>query len=116
MAVQPPPPPGKLVAAYLRTCDLPVTLLAVPPPKYFDADVSIASFSLHASRFSARRAVNICVERADVEFGAFQLQRWHGTGRELGQRASSFYSKTLERQLPALVTAASVGGNHVVSP
>lgn len=113
-SVQPPVDVGTL-AAYLEVCPLPVKLSVVPPPKHFDADVSIDAFTLHAARLSACRGINISLEKVDVHLEGFDTKRWHGTVGDLAKCISSFYLRALESQLPALVAALSVGGNHIVA-
>mmetsp|Transcript_177959 Transcript_177959/g.564768 ORF Transcript_177959/g.564768 Transcript_177959/m.564768 type:complete len:1067 (+) Transcript_177959:56-3256(+) len=115
IAAMEPAPDEADVGEHLAKCTLPVTLLLLAPPRLWELDVSIAQFSLLAIRFETKSTIGVVVEQADIMFEEFSEPQWRGTSDKLVARLGEFYSQALGNHLPALLTAASIGGSSVVS-
>jgi len=66
-------------------------------------------------RFETKSTIGVVVEQADIMFEEFSEPQWRGTSDKLVARLGEFYSQALGNHLPALLTAASIGGSSVVS-
>lgn len=113
LGVVPAPAAEVDLASALKVCQVPVTLIMQRRPPFLLADVTLAPFTLQASRFTARRAVEVAVVEAQIDFAGFELQAWRGTCRQLGDRVAQFYYRELMRELPWLMTAVSISGREL---
>merc|ERR1712218_320334 len=111
------PPPSQNegdsgLSEHLAACCSPITVLLWPPYTQLVANVSIGSFVLCASRFSAE-SMEVKVEQAEVWVQSFELQSWQGTFPDLCNEVWQFWLSQARVQLPWLITAISLNGQNL---